>query len=265
MAFHLFVIPASHPLTAPLLRVIRGISEVCLPFFWLPLVLSIAEIRFNGRSPSLTISRARWRTEPWLPCCLIALCCVPTAALAFAKQGGGVNNWSLPVYFLLLASLSVIRTRVHAEAGPTVASAAVVLLLSTTLCFAILAAVVELPRLAQGRLAPNQAGVIYDYCRANPGQIYFSWHPAAVLAAEGDLHHFYYALFDRDLAGHPVDPEHFSAHVPKHAKLVLIEDVVDERFFDRTFAGYERLPDGFALPVPLGGTILRRKAVPDGR
>jgi uncharacterized membrane protein len=264
MAFHTFVIPTSHPLTASARRVINAVVQSCVPFASVPLMWWIAEARFTGRPIAIGLGRSRWQREPWILFCLTALCCLPTAALAFAKEGGDVNNWSLLQYFLLLACLSAIRPLLHGGGASAGFACAESLLLATTLLMAIHAATIELPLAALRNRAPNRTGAVYDYCRANPGQIYFAWHPAAVLAAEGELYHFYYALFDRDLAGHPVSPAHLAAHMPPHATMVVIEDLINEEFLERAFKGFGRRANDASLPAPLRGTILEKKVGPGG-
>jgi hypothetical protein len=261
LAFHAFVVPGSHPLVAPSHRVIGALIRACLPFASVPIALWIAEARLTSRPPGIGISRSRWPSEPWFLFGLVALSCVPTAMLGYAKQGGAANHWSLPQYFLLLACLSVIRPILHAGGTSARVAYAQSFLLSTTLFLAIYAAMIDIPLAAQKKISPNRTGAVFDYCRKNPGQVYFAWHPAAVLVAEGKLYHFYYALFDRDLAGYPITPDHFAAHVPAHATMVMVEDPLNEEFLERTFEGYHRRTEEPALPTPLDGMILERNAV----
>jgi hypothetical protein len=62
--------------------------------------------------------------------------------------------------------------------------------------------------------------VAYNYERQHPGRAYFPVNPLAALLAEGRLTHLDAALFDRELAGFPINAEQFAAGLPSGYQLV---------------------------------------------
>jgi hypothetical protein len=66
----------------------------------------------------------------------------------------------------------------------------------------------------------NATEVAYNYERQHPGRAYFPVNPLAVFLADGKLTHFDDALFDRELAGFPIDAKQLAAGLPAAYELV---------------------------------------------
>jgi hypothetical protein len=62
--------------------------------------------------------------------------------------------------------------------------------------------------------------VAYDYARQHPGKTYFPVNPLAALLAEGRLTHLDSALYDREIAGFPINAEQFAAGLPARCEFV---------------------------------------------
>jgi hypothetical protein len=220
-----------------------------------------ADVRRAGDAGATSDRESPPGTGPWLPFLLTACSCVPTAVLAFAKQGGAVNNWSLITYFLLLASLSFARQCLNSGVG-AFRSVAPVLVLATALTLALAAALSDVPKRVMGMRVPSSTARVFEYCRAHPGTAYFPWHPAAALAAEGKLNHFYYAVYDRFLAGKPITAEHFAACTPAAGTLMFFDTagVFNERFFEEFVIAYEPCVAPVVPPSPIDGMSFKRKS-----
>ncbi len=66
----------------------------------------------------------------------------------------------------------------------------------------------------------NRITQVYQYSIKHPGEVYFPWYPLPCLMGEGQLYHFSYGVFDRELAGRPLREEHFLKYVPPHSKYI---------------------------------------------
>lgn len=260
MAFHAVAVPMAHPRDKSLLSIVPWAAGECLPLLSLPLALISCRIALRtgrpGESPRLPGSPA----APWFLFLLTACLCVPTAALAFAKRGGAVNNWSLITYFLLLAVLD-FTTECLQDGHEAVRSVSRALVLSAALCLSLAAALSDLPKRGMVMRAPSPTARVFEYCRLHPGEVYFPWHPAAVFAAEGRLDHFYYAVYDRTLARRPITSDHRAAFEPAaHRYMCFDRDgVLDERFFEEFVTGYDRRDDLFGLADTIDGMVFERR------
>jgi hypothetical protein len=260
MAFHALLVPAAHPRDKSFLSVLPWAAGECLPLLSLPLTLLLcrAALGEEGRDAR---SGSRWPLDgAGLPLLLTACLCAPTAALAFAKRGGAVNNWSLINYFVLLAFLGMAKAWLQ-DGREAVRSVSKAVVLAATLLLSFKAALGDLPKRGMLMREPSPTARVFEYCRLHPGRMYFPWHPAAVLAAEGKLNHFYYALYDRALAGWPITPEHFAAHAPDPQAPICFDrgGVFDERFFAAFVAEYDRCDEGLASESPIDALIFRRR------
>ena len=65
---------------------------------------------------------------------------------------------------------------------------------------------------------------IARFLRRHPGEAYFPWNPLPHLLAEGRLYHFAYGLFDRDLGGFRVTPDHIARFVPEQCRYVCFPE-----------------------------------------
>lgn len=147
---------------------------------------------------------------------------LPLLLASSVKLGGDVNNQAPSPWFALAATLALglahVRRFHDSAAARTALAAAVAVLLAA-----------NLPRFAfltTAALRPNTpVEAMTAYLRAHPGTVYLPWNPLLTLRAEGRRDHFEYGVFDRALAGRPITPAHFRAHLPpKLAHLALRAD-----------------------------------------
>jgi len=149
-----------------------------------------------------------------------ALVLLPTSLLARAKFGGFTNSFHSLGYLL---ACGLVGLRAAAPAEPR----AVARLARAGAALALLAALALVPwsEIGRGlaalrRPAQNPQEVALAYAREHPGEVWFPWNPLSSLMGEGRLYHFEWAIVDRELAGHPLSPEHLHAHLPEHLRLI---------------------------------------------
>jgi hypothetical protein len=217
--FNVITIPAGHPWalegafgeTSPLGHL--GSLLYALVFlgdptiFWLApaLILICWLLPSPGSGPQAS---SGWRTA-----LVFAVLGFPMAVLGRAKIGGAQNVYSVSSYFLALALflklIEIIRTRENVPAflGPAAVVASLV-----AWCVSVPKDVQTLFKL-QARQSPSDQA--YEYNRLHPGRMYFPWQPMAALANGGPTADFSYGLFDRDIAGYPVDPKEFESRLPR--------------------------------------------------
>jgi hypothetical protein len=151
----------------------------------------------------------RWPRRAWAAWFLIACGLMPTAAVGRIKVGGEVNHESFAIFFLVAAFLCWLASVAFERGRPLPVRAAAVLLVLT---------VVTAPRVLEypgwRNTWENQNESAYRYDLRHPGEIYFPWNPLTSLFAEGKLYHFDYGVFDRNLGGARVSPEHVRAFLP---------------------------------------------------
>jgi len=94
-----------------------------------------------------------------------------------------------------------------------------------------------------------------SYAREHPGQVYFPWNPLLTLMAEHRAYHFAYGVYDRELAGMPVTPEHFRAGLPADVTEVLYSTQDERRLLGAYLTNFT---DEVQLPELPGWVILRR-------
>ena len=260
MAFHAVLVPLAHSRDKSLLSVVPWAAGECLPLLSMPLALLMCRAALRTADQDAAPGARSFLNGPWLPFLLAACLCAPAAALAFAKRGGAVNNWSMITYFLLLASLSFTAACLHAgqEALRSVSRG---LVIATVLSLSLKVALADLPKRGMVMRVPSPTAKVFEYCRSHPGTTYFPWHPAAAFAAEGRLYHFYYAVYDRELAGRPITPDHFAAYTPAGHTFMCFdkEGVLDERFFAAFVAGYDRCDEVSSRSGPIDGMTFKRR------
>lgn len=153
-----------------------------------------------------------------------SLCAVlqfPLALASFVKVGGDVNVLD-PLLTPLTLVLAALAFRAVFSATPAIT---VPIRPFLTAVLLILAAC-NLPRLgflaqaAATRTEPNRA--MLAHLRANPGEVYLPWNPLHTWVAERRRDHFEYGVFDRALAGSPITPQHYRAHLPPRLRWVAV-------------------------------------------
>jgi hypothetical protein len=227
--FNVITIPARHPwaldgafgessVAGHIASILYALVVLGDPtIFWLAAALILLWWLFPSAAPAPQTSTG------WRAALVFAVLGFPMAVLGRAKIGGAQNVYSVSSYFLALAVflklIEIIRTResVLAFLGP----AAVVSSLAAW-CVAVPRDMESLFKLDQRQSPSDQA---YEYERLHPGRMYFPWQPLASLANSGPPRDFSYGLFDRDIAGYPVDPKEIESRLPRSLVGVAVQKV----------------------------------------
>ncbi len=229
--FNLVYIPGHHPWYDGLgrfpwvaeLKTAHGLAvlgEALFDFIlsngWLGLVLLATAI--SGRK------YRQPQTKPQLPLIsllwLVGVMLLPMSLLGRVKVGGDYNAFSYSTVFLSLATViycySVI-TRIQLPASLSLRLSPVahlLVMLATATVFALSLVNGARTVWSAERDTVCHEQMAFDAMQAAPETIYFPWQPLAGLLAEHRLYHFSYGVYDRWLAGRPLTPEHFAAHLP---------------------------------------------------
>lgn len=148
---------------------------------------------------------------------LIGVVLIPTSIMGRLKFGAIESALSPTLYFFVLALIAeLFGARATRQESGEMKLAVIPVLLAC-----VIGATPAVYLAAKARVA-NPAQQVYEYCRSNPGKVYFPQFPLAQLMAEGKLYHFAWGLTDRRAAGVPITDEHFAANIPAGASAMAI-------------------------------------------
>lgn len=217
--FNMFTIPAKHPWDPPGLKgLVSGTAEL-IGAAWVYLFALAALLYFDRQSSGAKDwgGRAWAKDRPWLVLLLGAVCLVPLGVVSRVKVGGLANSFYSN--YLLIAGVVLAWTILAARAARPTSWIAYALLLGVTTHGIV--AQRELRGLA---LLPNPRQNMHEaaYLLAKnfPRQLYFPWQVLSSLLADGELYHFAYGVFDRELGGYAPTDAHFRAHMPKNMQAI---------------------------------------------
>ncbi len=225
MFFNIVTVPARHPWQGSWSWLLLSLLELAIQSsaFLLIILLALRVISRRGCGVASSL-----RESPWTLLVVVALFLAPTSVVGRTIIGGDENSYYSLYY--LLAAASLILARIDWTGSPEIRrrfGAGVLYLLATgALC---LAPNYEIPR-HLGQLRDNPQERAYEFARTHPGKAYFPWNPLSTLMAEGQLYHFDYNVYDRQLAGFKPSDAHFRAHIPPEMQYVLFhENAHDQR------------------------------------
>ncbi len=270
--FNLFVIPGHHPwyplladspvewlrsLRLPakvsvLLEAAAQLIEFCL----VPLSILVAYFIYKYRFSvaKLTSLRSWFTTQSWTLPALVGLCMVPTSLLGRVKVGGDINSLSFATYFIFLAaSLVLVQAGARICALEFQGSTKQVrnLTFCTLLVFTV--SIYSGSRFSPhrvGRPGPNFSDQAFRFLQAHPGECYFPWDPLVHLMAEKKLYHFCYGVFDRELAGYPLSPEHLRSGLPPQLKWVIFAGGADRTYSLKYLPEFDQPDMSFLEELP---------------
>lgn len=245
MIFNMLVIPSHHPWDPPGLEgFIAGTREMvdAAHLYLLALaVLPFADRESWSHGPG---AWRRWlRRHPWTLFVLAAVLLTPTCVVSRIKLGGLANSFYSN--YLLIAGVIVgwaevvMTTR---RAAMRRLGCAILLVIAAAGIYARSNLWERLPLWQRAR--ENSHEIAYRLAKRYPRQIFFPWQTLSTLLADGDLTHFAYGLYDRELAGFAPSAEHFRAHLPKSLQAIgyFNSDII----YDEMVKKY--LPE-FTLPM----------------
>ncbi|HSH94655.1 MAG TPA: hypothetical protein VK968_10965 [Roseimicrobium sp.] len=257
--FNLVTIPSRHPWVADLTKdprlVITGsdigarlrvlgqslgalLMESLIPLLMLAASLMVKRFLARGMKSSARDAHGRWITP-----LIVAVLMSSTAALGRVKVGGDVNALSYSVYFTALAAAASIAACFRAACSldlPPVGRRVHQLILITMMAGMTVLWVQTAGQIReQAEKGPSPFDEAADLIRQSPGEVYFPWNPLAHLMAEGKSRHFYYGVYDRELAGFKLGEEHFNSHVPEKLRFIVFHAHADTSILAR-FPGFQR-------------------------
>jgi hypothetical protein len=213
----------------------------------------------SGSSASSWLSRIKsGLRQPWGLTLWVALWLIPTTLLGRVKAGGDNNAYGPATYFVCLSAVGwLMLTAQNWSAHRGCGCLRLQRFIWPGLVGAQLLAAWMVVTEVMNFQAHNHAAMdrAVSYARAHPGRVYFPWNPLLTLMAEQRAYHFAYGVYDRELAGMPVTPEHFRAGLPADVQEVLYA-THDER---QLLAAYlTDFTEEVQLPELPGWAILRR-------
>lgn len=218
LLFNTFTLAIQQPRTTPVVaRMLLGLSQlrIELAAAAAPLLVLLAVVAHAPGSIREKIAKHRWLVFLWM-----AVLQLPIELRAWATKGGSDNHLGVVTLLVSLAAtcglVGLWRPNGNATNDWTGLAARMLLV-------GILLAHIPLPfeifrDLKRVRTSTTQ--VAYDYELQHPGRAYFPVNPLATLLAEGKLTHLDPALWDRELAGFPINAEQFAAGLPSGYQLV---------------------------------------------
>jgi hypothetical protein len=222
-------------------------------FFFILVLASYLLWRFLGREKTMASLREIGKGKLWFLLTIAGLFMVPTSLLGFAKIQGDVNALSYTVYFLCCATtILVLEVRTEQTGEQRVKRKhAVEVLLFTANCFLILlyAPITSyVLREYVSTVNSNPEQIAYQYALKHPGEVYYPWHTLPTLMAEGKAYHFNEAVFERELAGFRLTPEHFRNYVPSKLKEIAFYDPMESSYVMKFFPEFDRKIKVGSLP-----------------
>jgi hypothetical protein len=82
--------------------------------------------------------------------------------------------------------------------------------------------------------------------------VYLPWGVLTTYLATGRLVHFDYALYDRDIAGFPITPEHLRAYLPSKMSMIVFGPYSQDQYVMRYFPEYSKI---ISVPELPGWTV----------
>ncbi|MFO0960475.1 MAG: hypothetical protein U0800_24085 [Isosphaeraceae bacterium] len=226
-----------------------------LIFGWREIVLNLVTIpsrhpwHTTGGRPMAVALGAAFRADAWILVVLLAgwwlrdrripilrttwsgfaiasMLALPIASAGFLKVGGDVNSLAHALYPGAIAALLVVGGAIQGRPflGWLLLAGASILAWGRS---------EGLPEsLARpGRDWRDESRQVSRALQGNPGLNYFPCHPLEHLAIDRRPFHQEYGVFDRDLAGIPLDPDHLRSGIPAGARRLVYP-------MGRTYAGY---------------------------
>jgi hypothetical protein len=245
MWFNMLVIPSRHSWTwhvstpVALLRGARWIWRNSNGIGWTllaGLLIWFVSLRGSGTCKDPTQPEpdagSRLQHYPWLLPLLASLFILPTTAAAYAKVGGGANNSAAAACFALVAALGIfvrMIAQTHVDSLPLRGRLARAGLLGVMI--GLIAApssqktIAALPREIREAVRPTPIPneIVFDYCRAHPGEVYFPYYPLATLLAEHRTYHHDGGVWDLLRAGFPMSQQQLHAYLPPHMRAMALD------------------------------------------
>lgn len=201
-----------------------------------------------------TAPKQFFASNRWIVFLIASIAVTPVSVKAIVTVGSDVNHLGFVLYFLFVAAGLAIQEYFHDPNPATRLStriflvAGILVSLAPGMIFAVPSSIRNL------RANPSQTA--YDYDTRHPGIAYFPCNPMTSLLREGRLYHLDVALYDREIAGHPLTPEQIRSGLPPNFMLVALPpgELLQSQALQGAFAGFVPVTD----PELPGWNVFRR-------
>jgi hypothetical protein len=248
MVFNAVTVPSRHPYHAKL-ELGPAVFQVAQDFaknaLW-PALASIFLATLTARATPGLGWRDRLRAHPGLAVLLTAVALVPTSLAGRMKYGGAEVSFA-PTLTLLAAGIALL-TLSNLPLGGAFAAAARPALAASAALLALYNAVFPLTiasRIERLSTAPEQEA--YEFARRHPGEAYFPWFPLPTILAERKLYHSTYAVYDREIAGFPVNEAHVRSVFPPTLRYMAYKEL-DVPYLQTHFPEFSKRVELAELP-----------------
>jgi hypothetical protein len=154
----------------------------------------------------------------------IVLILVPSSISTYAAAGGDANSFAHAIYFLLLAILASV-TEVTALLPRNSAARVLLQLWPLVVAWALLGSGVPLRYDSDWRkkvIQPPAAVEAFNYCKRNPGQVYFPANSMAVYFAERKFYETDWGVMIVSIVGRPPSRAEVLQHLPRAARYIAL-------------------------------------------
>lgn len=186
--------------------------------------------------------------------CFAVFCSLfPGSLAAEITINGAKNDMGACAFFLVLSLTACLSSQAYHKSGLRIISQIVV---TIVLLWNLHPLAIRKTPQAYRNLYSNPTQIAYSYMRLHPGTAYFPYNPLATLLAEGKVYHMDEQLYDREVAGYPVNEVQVRSGVPFNYEVLAVPpgEELQSSYLLKVSAGFTKVSEpGF------GGWTFYRK------
>lgn len=190
-----------------------------------------------------TASQQFFVSNRWIVFLIASIAVTPVCVKAIVTVGSDVNHLGFVLYFLFVAAGLAIQQYFN-DPNPATRLSSRIFLASGILVSLAPGMILALPASLRN-LRANPSQTAYDFDTRHPGIAYFPCDPMTSLLRDGKLYHLDIALYDREVAGHPLTPEQIRSGLPPGFMLVALPpgELLQSQALQGVFAGFVPITD----------------------
>jgi hypothetical protein len=252
--FNTLVLAAHRPLKPGSLEILVGAYRIgrfealpaLLPLLFLGIRSWVAEPRREIR-PFLA-------ANPWIVFAMAGLALIPVSIKALLTVGADVNHLGFVLYFLFVAA--GLATQQYFSAANHALRFSSRLFVTTGILVGLAPGMALSVYAGVRSFRANPSETAHTYNLRHPGVVYLPFNPMTFLLTEGKPYHLDTALYDREVAGHPLTPEQLESGLPRGFNLVAVPpgQEIQSKALQGLLASFVRIND----PELPGWTVYRR-------